>query len=111
MCLARLRRFSRGIALVLLASFWGLSHWTGDDACALIVEAHDESRHAIGAATGETPDHCAVCHSLRTPRRPFGRISHVASPFLTGVVIDTSTASLHLDPAHTRVPARAPPIC
>src|SRR5688500_9475669 len=94
MVLARLRRSSRVIALLLLASFWGLSHGESDDACAIVaIEAHDESKHVVDAPGGGEPDHCAVCHSVRSPRRPFGAHSHARSPLIQGAIVQPSEAA------------------
>ena len=80
MALARLRRSARVIAVVVLASFWGVSHGATDDTCALgVLQAHDESKHVIRSPEGSEPDHCAICHSLRTPRRPIGPIGELVS--------------------------------
>jgi hypothetical protein len=110
MGLAGLRRSSRLIAAVLLASFTGLSHFAGDDACAVeLLQAHDESQHAVGVPEGSAPDHCAVCHSVRSPRRPHGPVAHPQSPLRQGVVIDAADAASRRAPALDRLPARAPP--
>jgi hypothetical protein len=110
MVLARLRRSSRLIALLLLTSFWGVSHWAGDDACALgVFEAHDESRHGIRAPDGGEPDHCAICHSLRSPRRSFGPAAHLQRPIVQGPVVDTPEIQFRRAPALENLPARAPP--
>jgi hypothetical protein len=109
MLLARLRRSSRTFALLLLVSFWGLGHQAGDDICASDApQAHDESKHTIGAATGVAAQHCAICHSIRTPR-PFGTVAHVWAPLITGDLVHTSEAVAHRAPALDRLPARAPP--
>jgi hypothetical protein len=110
MVLARLRRSSRAIAVLLLASFWGLSHRASDDACmARALEAHDESKHVVGAPDGAEPAHCAVCHSIRTPKRPFGPGAHLHSPFLLGALVQPLESASRRAPALDRLPARAPP--
>ncbi len=110
MSLARLRRSSRAVALLLLISFLGLGHKAGDDICASdLPQAHDESKHAIGAASGVDAQHCAICHSVRTPRRPFGSVAQVRAPLVDSGLVLTSEAVAHRAPALDRLPARAPP--
>ena len=110
MFLARLRRLSRVVALLLLASFWGLGHRAGDDVCASDVpQAHDESQHAIGAASGVDIQHCAVCHSVRASRGPFGTLDHGRAPLIDGGTVRASEAVGRRAPALDRLPARAPP--
>jgi hypothetical protein len=110
MVLARLRRSSRFVAALLLASFLGLSHRASDDACAIdLLQSHDESKHVIGTPDAGAPDHCAVCHSIRTSRRPFGSIAHLGSPIVPGTVVDLPDVPFHRHPALDNRPARAPP--
>ena len=110
MALVRLRRASRTVAVLLLASFWSLSHWAGDDVCtADLLQTHDESKHVIGASVGIAPQHCAVCHSVRTPRRPTGPATHLRSPLAAGPVVDPGLASSGCAPVLENLPARAPP--
>jgi len=110
MVLTRLRRSSRAIAVLLLASFWGLTHRAGDDLCAAdFVQAHDHSQHVIGAAASGAPDHCAVCHSVRAPRRPLDPAPQLHSPLVLSAVVDLSQAVSHRAPALDNLPARAPP--
>jgi hypothetical protein len=112
MALARLRRSARVIAVVLLASFWGVSHGASDDACALgVLQAHDESKHVIRAPGGSEPQHCAICHSLRTPRRPIGPIGQLVSTDRYCAVDDLSHVNFRRAPALDNLPARAPPAC
>lgn len=110
MVLDRLRRSSRIIAVLLLASFWGLAHRDVDDACASgVFEAHDESAHAFGAAKDTAPDHCAVCHAARSPRRSFAPAGEVHAPRLPGSVVVAPDVVSRRAPALDRLPARAPP--
>lgn len=111
MALARLRRSSRIVVVLVLASFWGLSHRRGDDVClADLLPPHDESKHVVGAPDDGAPDHCAICHSIRTPRRPFGPAAHVQTPLVQGAVVDPAEAASLRAPALDRLPARAPPV-
>ncbi len=110
MVLARLRDSARLITFVLLASFWGLLHRDSDDGCVLpAFEAHDESRHVVGAPADGEPDHCAICHSIRTPRRPFGPVAQLQSPLTVGGLVVPGDHRSHRPPALGRIPARAPP--
>jgi mono/diheme cytochrome c family protein len=110
MALARLRRSSRIIALLLLASFWGLSHRGGDDVCvADALQTHDASKHVIGAPDSGKPQHCAVCHSLRAPRRPLGPVPQLHPPLVLSAPVDVSQAVSLRAPALDNLPARAPP--
>jgi hypothetical protein len=110
MALAWFRLSSRIIALVLLASFWGLSHRGGDDACLKgALQSHDGAQHAIGAPDGGAPDHCAVCHSIRTPKRPAGSAGYLHSALVQGSIVDAPETSSRREPALDKLPARAPP--
>jgi hypothetical protein len=111
MALARLRRSARLIALVVLASFWGVSHGAIDDACAGGVwPAHDESKHVIRAPAGSSaPDHCAICHSLRTPRRPIGPVAQLGTNDRCCAVDDRGDVNFRRAPSLDNLPARAPP--
>jgi hypothetical protein len=109
MVLADLRRSARIVCLLLLASFWGLTHRAGDDPCvAGALQAHDESRHVIGAPGGGDPDHCAICHSIRTPR-PFGFLARFQSSLVRVSDVALSDAAPRRAPALDKAPARAPP--
>lgn len=109
--LARLRRSARVTAFLVLASFWGVSHGASDDACALgVLQAHDESKHVIRAPDGNEPEHCAICHSLRTPRRPIGPIGQLVSNDRYCAVDDLDDVNFRRAPALDLLPARAPPV-
>jgi hypothetical protein len=111
MALARLRRSARLIALLLLTSFWGVSHGASDDACAIgVLEAHDESKHVIRAPAGGEPDHCAICHSLRTPRRPIGPVEQLRGNDAYCAIDDLHDVTFRRGPALDNLPARAPPV-
>jgi len=70
----RCSRFATLFALVALAatvsaSLGTLLHTEDDDVlCQLTVPQHDESAHRLVASGRSTsrPEHCAVCHSLRS---------------------------------------------
>jgi hypothetical protein len=110
MVLARLRRSSRVVAALVLASFWALSHPASDDPCVVgPLEAHDESKHVMGAAADAEPNHCVVCHSLRTAKRPFGPAPYLQVPPVAAVIVDAAAARRLGSPEPGRIPARAPP--
>jgi hypothetical protein len=110
MALARLRSSARIFALLLLGSFVGLWHSAADDAClTALVQAHDESKHVVGAPDAGPRDHCAVCHSVRTPRRPFAPPALLQRPAVAGAVVDSLQAASRRDPSLGQLPARAPP--
>ena len=97
------------MALLVLASFWTLFHPASDDACATgVLPVHDEAQHAMAAAEDAAPAHCAVCHSIRSPRR-FDSAAQLPTPFRAGIVIDSIAANRPLSRGRTGVPARAPP--
>ena len=100
---------SRLVALLVLASFWGLFHPASDDACAIgALPAHDEAQQAMGATADAVPTHCAVCHSIRSPRR-FDSAAQLPTPLAASVVVDPAGSTPPLPAVRTNVPARAPP--
>jgi hypothetical protein len=108
----RLRRTSRAIAvLLLLVAATGAVHFDkGDQACApVIVDHHDESKHAIHAAAPVEHSHCAVCHWTRLPRTAFVAIAF-AQTLSANIVIDERDPFTLRAPALDRLPARAPPV-
>lgn len=110
MPLARLRRSARLVAMLLLASFWSVAHRGSDDACLTVVaEAHDESKHAMTGASGSAPEHCAVCHAVRTLRPPLGPAPAVRAPLDYALVLPVGVLSSHRSPALDQLPARSPP--
>ena len=109
----RLRRWSRTVAVLLLAaSAAGVPHLEkGDQACApVMVGEHDASKHAFRAPIAVEHAHCAICHWTRLPRSAFAPIRSFQSPLAAGVTIDERDLFTHRAPALDRLPARAPPI-
>src|SRR5918995_3864286 len=101
MSVFRLRRTSRAVAvLLLLVAAAGAVHFDkGDRACApVVVDQHDESKHALRASHPVEHDHCALCHWTRLPRTVFLAIAF-AHTLSANVVIDER------DPFIVRAPA------
>lgn len=106
-----------GIGLMLLASMVASSlglHYAAerDVACSPVLVAHDASAHSIG--TGANPDtaapeHCFLCHSLRTFHPAFDSFDqpHHAPRAERLQVARVDSARLL---AWTLVPGRAPPL-
>ena len=114
MALAWLRRSSRAVAaLVLLVSMWQLPHRAVDDEiCAPGgSEAHDESKHVFtGVSETDHPDHCAVCHWLRSIDPGHGQRSLTAVPLATDTRFFALVSGSLRAPDSSRLPARAPPV-
>jgi hypothetical protein len=98
--------------LLLAVSAAGVPHFDrGDRACApIVVDQHDESKHAIRAPVTVEHDHCAICHWTRLPRSPFAPLVSFRSPLAAGVAIDQRELFTHRAPALDKLPARAPPV-
>src|SRR5688500_11517296 len=113
MSLAWLRRSARAVAAVLLlVSMWQLPHRAEDDAMCVpaAAEAHDESKHVFtSVADASHPEHCAVCHWLRSlnPVIRTRSLNPVPAECASGPWMLVSR-SLR-DPGGDRIPARAPP--
>ncbi|MBA3640193.1 MAG: hypothetical protein M3541_09490 [Acidobacteriota bacterium] len=113
MTLAWLRRSSRAVAaLLLLVSMWQLPHRAEDDEiCAPgSAEAHDESKHVF-TPVGDTahPDHCAICHWLRSLNPGFSATSSPVAPADAGSRLAARASGARRDPGADCLPARAPP--
>lgn len=116
----RALRHSRNLALFALlvitgsvpVSITALLHEGGDDACQVVLLAHDESAHRIGASRDSAPSdsqHCAVCHWLQSVQAP------ATAAFMAVPAADTHhLAVLALPLSGTDVlalvAARAPPL-
>ena len=113
MRLFRHRRWPRALAVwLLLLSAAGVPHLDqGDQACApVIVDEHDESKHAIRAPVAVEHAHCAICHWTRLPRSAFAPIPSYQSPLSTAFAIEQRDPFIRRAPALDRLPARAPPV-
>jgi hypothetical protein len=109
----RLKRWSRAVALVLLAATVRLSHIAADDAaCApwLSIQPADGGM-AVAQDNGvsSASDHCAICHwtrLLRSPLTPLGVLfaaSGAARP------LERGPQHPYVAPVRPHLPARAPP--
>lgn len=113
MSLAWLRRSSRAVAaVVLLVSLWQLPHRAEDDEiCAPgSAQAHDESKHVF-TTVGDTahPEHCAICHWLRSINPALGVRGLTAIPVESDSRFCALVSRSLRDPGANRIPARAPP--
>ena len=116
MSLARMRRWSRVLAVILvIAAGRGLPHFAQDDpACSpggvQSYAGHQESDHALGEAQrADDQSHCALCHWSRSLRSPLTSLSlwvaHVPPP----VLVSPRPASAAAVVVIASLPARAPP--
>lgn len=113
MSLVRLRSWSRPLAVLLLVvAAAGVVHLDkGDRACApVLLDEHDESKHALRAPAGVEHAHCAICHWTRLPRSAFAPLPAFQSPLAVGVRIDEHGPAIHRAPSLDNLPARAPPV-
>jgi hypothetical protein len=107
------RRWSRVVALVLLAATVRLPHAAADDdACApwlLIQSADGGMAVAQDSGAAATPDHCAICHwtrLLRSPLTPLGVLFAAAGAATT---LERGPQHVYVVPVQDHLPARAPP--
>jgi hypothetical protein len=92
-------------------SIAALLHEGGDDACQVVLLAHDESAHRIGAARQSAPadsQHCAVCHWLQTVQAP-AAAAFMAAPSVDSHHLALSALPLSGGDVLELVAARAPP--
>jgi hypothetical protein len=115
MTMLRMRRWSRVIALAVLAATVRLPHVGLDDAaCAPAAEGsyapHHETDHAVRAAAQGGTDHCAICHLTRSTRmsRPAVALCAADCPVVELVAAETTSSACAAP--HAQLPARAPPI-
>jgi hypothetical protein len=115
----RALRHSRHLALFALLVITGsvpvsiaaLLHEGGDDACQVVLLAHDESAHRVGGPRGNAPsdsEHCVVCHWLQSVQAP------AAAAFMAAPAVDSHHLALSALPLSGSdvlavVAARAPP--
>ena len=107
-----MHRSSRAVAVVLLlASMCQLSHLSaGDEFCAAVPEAHDESKHVFtGVATADHDEHCAICHWTRWLKPAFTSTPTSPATCDAGGDLAASAAFSRRDPSLDHLPPRAPP--
>ena len=109
--LQRYRSFARVVALaLLLAAPASLQHGGKDDlACAPFGEARSDV-DALHGSPSDAPDHCLVCHWMRSLRSPFATPPRLDSTLAAAARIDIPPAVAAHAPALARIPARAPPV-
>jgi hypothetical protein len=107
--LSRFRRLARSVAvLLLLAAPSGLLH-AGSDDFACLPGATADGGATLGAAGGDTADHCLVCHWTRSLRSPSPPVARIHAALVAATPIDESCPIAQRAPALDRLPARAPP--
>ena len=110
------RGVRRALAILLLISGWivplALPHAGDDDAlCIAWSDAAGATTGRLDAAsTQQAPDHCAICHSVRTFRNSVAQGGFVPLGLSPGDLLAAPEHSVHLASALVRLPARAPPL-
>ena len=116
----RALRRSRNLALFALlvvtgsvpVSISALVHEGADDACQVVLLAHDERAHRIGASRDSPPSdsqHCAVCHWLQSVQAP-ATAALMAVPSADTHHLAVSALPLSGDDVLSLAAARAPPL-
>jgi hypothetical protein len=116
----RALRHSRNLALFALLVITGsvpvsiaaLLHEGADDACQVVLLAHDESAHRIGGLREAAPpdsQHCAVCHWLQSVQAP-ATAAFKAAPSADSHHLAVSALQLSGNDVLALVAARAPPL-
>ena len=113
MTLWQLRRWSRVVALVLLAATVRLPHAAADDeACApwLSIQPADGGM-AVAQDNGVSPatDHCAICHWTRLLRSPLTPLGVLFAATGAATTLERGPQHSYVAPVHNHLPARAPP--
>jgi hypothetical protein len=115
MRLLRLRRWSRVVALVLLAASVRPIHAASDDqACSIWPAALSAQGGVASLDTGNgpapgAPEHCALCHWTRLLRSPLTQTGLTIAAVATATPLDKPGAGSYVSPADDHLPARAPP--
>jgi hypothetical protein len=115
--LSLFRRFplvARSVALVLLGAGWmvplAFPHVGDDDAVCVGVLGAQTNGPQIGATEdGNSSDHCAVCHALRSFRNAGVNQSVVAFYVALERCVRSTEDPLYTRPIFAWIPARAPP--
>ena len=112
----RSARISRCVAALLLSAGWvaplAVPHSVEDDrTCLVVARASDDKVSRITApADIERPEHCAVCHALRS----FGNARVVKSRIAFHATLERFVSPAdelcRRPPVFDRRPARAPPV-
>ena len=113
MTLCRWRRWSRVVALVLLAAAVRLPHSAADDQDCLPWLAVQPADGGMAVAQDEgasqAPDHCAICHWTRLLRSPLTPLGVVVAPAGAATTLERGPQHSHVAPVNEHLPARAPP--
>ena len=112
MALSRWRRWSRVVALVLLAAVVRVPHNASDDQdCSPWLAIQPVNGGAAVAQDDEaTPaDHCAICHWTRLLRSPLTSLGVMVAPAGTATTLERGPQNTYVAHAHNQLPARAPP--
>jgi hypothetical protein len=81
-----------------------------DALCVDFGWSSDPRSDRVGPAGSiQPPEHCAVCHTLRSYRTALADIGRAGVVLTCGRAIDDMIARSHRAPAFDRLPARAPP--
>jgi hypothetical protein len=115
MRLLRLRRWSRVVALVLLAASVRPIHAASDDqACSIWPDALSAQGGAASLDTGNgpapgAPEHCALCHWTRLLRSPLTQTGLTIAAAAAATPLEKPGPGSYVSPADDHLPARAPP--
>ena len=115
MRLMRLRRWSRVVALVLLAASVRPIHTASDDqACSIWSDGLSAPGSAASLDSGDgptpgAPDHCALCHLTRLLRSPLTQTGVTIAALGAATPLEKPGRGSYVSPAHDHLPARAPP--
>ena len=113
MTLGRWRRWSRVVALVLLAAIVRLPHTApDDDACTpwlAIQFANGGAAVAQDDGVSPAPDHCAICHWTRLLRSPLTPLGVFVGPAGAATTLERGPQHSYVAPVNSHLPARAPP--
>jgi hypothetical protein len=113
MTLGEVRRWSRVVALVLLAATVRLPHGAADDQACSPWLATAPATGGLGVAQDDgdapPPDHCAICHWTRLLRSPLTPLGVVVLPTGAATTLDRGARHSYVAPVNDHLPARAPP--
>src|SRR5687768_2523448 len=105
------RSHARTIALfLLLTGVAGYQHAGKDDFGCGPLGGSPSSADSVGAAPADAPEHCVVCHWMRSLRSSSALTPPVHSAPASAGDVDVLPDVAHRAPALDRSPARAPPL-
>lgn len=108
------RSTARTLVLLLLGVGWSMPlafpHMADDDLlCALGAAGAGGEDERITRAAERVPDHCAICHSLRSLRGARLAATQITLAAASAGLALPATVAAHVGPTRFRLPARAPP--